>query len=97
MEPKTPTTDGRTVDARPRLTVHNVVRILGISCYFRDAAAALLEDGLLIAAAEEERFTRMKHDSEFPRKAIDFCLKQGDVTGQNLDYVTFFDSPGVGA
>jgi carbamoyltransferase len=55
------------------------VHILGLSCYFHDAAAALLRDGRLIAAAEEERFTRKKHDYEFPRHAIDFCLETGGI------------------
>ena len=50
------------------------MHVLGISCYFHDAAAALLRDGVLVAAAEEERFTRKKHDFAFPRHAIDFCL-----------------------
>ena len=67
--------------------------ILGISCYFHDSAAALLRDGLLIAAAEEERFTRKKHDYEFPQNAIDFCLKVGKIRGSDLDYVVFFEKP----
>lgn len=67
--------------------------ILGISCYFHDAAAALLRDGQLIAAAEEERFTRKKHDYEFPQHAVDFCLKRGGVQPSDLDYVTFFEKP----
>lgn len=69
--------------------------ILGISCYFHDAAAALLEDGVLIAAAEEERFTRKKHDYEFPQNAINFCLAQAKITGKDLDYVVFFEKPFV--
>jgi len=69
------------------------MRILGISCYFHDAAAALIEDGILIAAAEEERFSRKKHDFEFPQNAIDFCLKRGGITGKDLDYVAFFEKP----
>lgn len=69
------------------------MHILGISCYFHDAAAALLRDGELIAAAEEERFTRKKHDYEFPQHAIDFCLKQGGITEADLDYVVFFEKP----
>jgi carbamoyltransferase len=69
------------------------MRILGISCYFHDAAAALFEDGLLIAAAEEERFTRKKHDYEFPQNAIDFCLKSGGIQAGDLDYVVFFEKP----
>ena len=69
------------------------MRILGISCYFHDSAAALLEDGVLIAAAEEERFSRLKHDFGFPYQAIDFCLKKGNITGKDLDYVAFFEKP----
>ncbi|HEY4492713.1 MAG TPA: carbamoyltransferase N-terminal domain-containing protein, partial [Acidobacteriota bacterium] len=71
------------------------MNILGISCYFHDAAAALLRDGQLIAAAEEERFTRKKHDYEFPIHAIEFCLKQGGITSSDLDYVSFFEKPFV--
>jgi carbamoyltransferase len=67
--------------------------ILGISCYYHDAAAALLRDGQLIAAAEEERFSRIKHDYSFPRHAIRFCLEEGGVRGSNLDYVVFFEKP----
>jgi carbamoyltransferase len=67
--------------------------ILGISCYYHDSAAALLEDGILIAAAEEERFTRKKHDFGFPRNAIDFCLGQAGITGHELDYVVFYEKP----
>jgi len=71
------------------------MRILGISCYFHDAAAALFQDGILIAAAEEERFTRKKHDYEFPQNAIDFCLKTGGIQTGDLDYVVFFEKPFV--
>jgi carbamoyltransferase len=67
--------------------------ILGISCYFHDAAAALLCDGQLVAAAEEERFTRKKHDYEFPRHAIDFCLGAGGIQAPDLDYAVFFEKP----
>lgn len=69
------------------------MNILGISCYFHDAAAALLRDGRLIAAAEEERFTRKKHDYEFPQHAIDFCLGIGGIKAAELDYVVFFEKP----
>ena len=69
------------------------MRILGISCYFHDAAAALLEDGVLIAAAEEERFTRKKHDSDFPENAIQFCLDRAGITGKDLDYAVFYEKP----
>jgi len=67
--------------------------ILGISCYFHDASAALIKDGVLIAAAEEERFSRIKHDYEFPEKAIEFCLAQAGITGKDLEYVVFFEKP----
>ena len=67
--------------------------ILGISCYYHDAAAALLQDGVLIAAAEEERFTRKKHDYSFPKHAIDFCLRQAGITSRDLDYVVFYEKP----
>ena len=67
--------------------------ILGISCYFHDSAAALLRDGGLIAAAEEERFTRKKHDYAFPQNAIDFCLRMGGIRSADLDYVVFFEKP----
>jgi carbamoyltransferase len=67
--------------------------ILGISCHYHDAAAALLHDGMLVAAAEEERFTRKKHDYSFPQQAIDFCLHQAGITTQELDYVVFYEKP----
>ena len=69
--------------------------ILGISCFFHDAAAALLRDGQLLAAAEEERFTRKKHDFEFPANAIAFCLRTGGIAARDLDYVVFFEKPFV--
>lgn len=67
--------------------------ILGISCYYHDAAAALLRDGELVAAAEEERFTRKKHDYGFPAHAIDFCLAQEGIAARDLDYVVFYEKP----
>lgn len=71
------------------------MHILGISCYFHDAAAALLRDGKLVAAAEEERFSRKKHDFGFPRLAIEFCLRQGGIKTGDLDYVVFYEKPFV--
>ncbi|MBI4594536.1 MAG: carbamoyltransferase [Candidatus Rokubacteria bacterium] len=71
------------------------MHVLGISCYFHDAAAALLRDGRLVAAAEEERFTRKKHDYEFPQHAIDFCLRTGGIAPREVDYVVFFEKPFV--
>lgn len=67
--------------------------ILGISCFYHDAAAALLADGELIAAAEEERFTRHKHDASYPQHAIEFCLKTAGITAADLDYVVFYEKP----
>lgn len=69
------------------------MNILGVSCYYHDAAAALLMDGQLVGAAEEERFTRKKHDSGFPSNAINFCLKKGGITPDDLDYVVFYEKP----
>jgi carbamoyltransferase len=69
------------------------VDILGISCYYHDAAAVLLRDGQVIAAAEEERFSRIKHDYCFPKLAIKFCLEEARIQGQDLDYVVFFEKP----
>lgn len=67
--------------------------ILGISCYYHDSAAALIEDGILIAAAEEERFTRKKHDYGFPYNAIDFCLEQAGIQAEDLEHVVFYEKP----
>ena len=69
------------------------MNILGISCYYHDAAAALLQDGILVAAAEEERFSRKKHDYGFPTHAIDFCLRQGGIVGRDLDFLVFYEKP----
>ena len=67
--------------------------ILGISCFYHDAAAALLRDGRIVAAAQEERFTRKKHDPRFPSLAIDYCLEEGRTSADRLDYVVFYDKP----
>ena len=69
------------------------MHILGVSCYYHDAAAALLCDGQLVAAAEEERFSRIKHDYGFPTNAIQFCLREAKISGKDLDYVVFFEKP----
>jgi carbamoyltransferase len=69
------------------------VLILGVSCYFHDAAAALLRDGQLVAAAEEERFSRKKHDFGFPENAIDFCLRSAGIKAPDLDHLVFFEKP----
>ncbi|GAB4263823.1 MAG: carbamoyltransferase [Candidatus Promineifilaceae bacterium] len=67
--------------------------ILGISCYYHDSAAAILKDGVLVAASEEERFSRKKHDFGFPHQAIQFCLEEAGITAQDLDYVVFYEKP----
>lgn len=67
--------------------------IVGISCYYHDAAACLLRDGEIVAAAEEERFTRKKHDSSFPHQALAYCLKKANITMQEVDYVVFYEKP----
>jgi carbamoyltransferase len=67
--------------------------ILGISAYYHDSAAALVVDGDLVAAAQEERFTRKKHDHEFPQHAIDYCLSEAGLQPEDLDHVAFYDKP----
>lgn len=69
------------------------MNILGISAFYHDSAAALVQDGLITAAAQEERFTRKKHDPEFPRHAIEYCLKEGGIGPGDLDHVAFYDKP----
>jgi len=67
--------------------------ILGISAYYHDAAAALVADGRIVAAAQEERFTRKKHDPDFPQNAVEYCLREAGITAADLDYVGFYDKP----
>ncbi|GAA1461782.1 hypothetical protein NE857_02075 [Nocardiopsis exhalans] len=67
--------------------------VLGISCYYHDAAAALVSDGRITAAAQEERFSRRKHDANFPTSAIEYCLAEGGVDVGDLDAVLFYDNP----
>ncbi len=69
------------------------MNILGISAYYHDSAACLVRDGDIAAAAQEERFTRKKHDPAFPKHAIDYCLEEGGITPSQLDYVCFYDKP----
>ena len=71
----------------------SVTAILGISAYFHDSAAALVVDGEIVAAAQEERFTRIKHDPAFPRHAVDYCLAEAGLTPGQLDFVGFYDKP----
>ena len=67
--------------------------ILGISAFYHDAAAALVVDGQIVAAAQEERFTRKKHDASFPKRAIDYCLSHAGLTASQLDHVGFYEKP----
>jgi carbamoyltransferase len=70
-----------------------LVSILGIAAFYHDAAACLVVDGEIAAAAQEERFTRIKHDAEFPRNAVRYCLTEAKLTADQLDYVAFYDKP----
>ncbi len=70
-----------------------MTRILGISAYYHDSAACLVEDGRIVAAAQEERFTRRKHDASFPTHAVNFCLRQAGITADALDLVGFYEKP----
>lgn len=67
--------------------------ILGISCFYHEAAAALIKDGKIIAASAEERFSRIKHDYSFPQNAINFCLEYGGIRAKQLDFVVFYEKP----
>ncbi|EKE16398.1 MAG: hypothetical protein ACD_11C00018G0034 [uncultured bacterium] len=67
--------------------------ILGISCFYHDSSAVLLKDGMIVAGAEEERFSRKKHDNGFPEKAIDFCLLSQGILIEDIDYVAFYEKP----
>src|SRR5690242_14388973 len=69
------------------------MKILGVSAFYHDAAAALIVDGEIVAAAQEERFTRRKHDPGFPRHAIEFCVSFAGLGAADLDYVAFYDKP----
>ncbi len=67
--------------------------VLGLSCFYHDAAACLVRDGRIVAAAQEERFTRVKHDASFPKHAVAYCLDAGGITTADLDAVAFYDKP----
>jgi carbamoyltransferase len=69
------------------------VKILGISAFYHDSAAAIIEDGEIVAAAQEERFTRKKHDPGFPTNAVKFCLNYGGTSLEQLDAIAFYDKP----
>src|SRR5580765_5393202 len=69
------------------------MQILGISAYFHDSACCLVQDGQIVAAAQEERFTRRKHDPGFPRNAVRYCMCEGKTTLSDLTYIVFYDKP----
>ncbi|MEK7583060.1 MAG: carbamoyltransferase [Patescibacteria group bacterium] len=69
------------------------MNILGISCFYHDSAACLVRDGEIVAAAQEERFTRKKQDERFPHKAIEYCLKEADIVLKDVDIIAFYDKP----
>src|SRR5205085_2357580 len=77
------------VDRRSTMALN----VLGISAFYHDSAAALISDGEIIAAAQEERFTRQKGDPHFPSAAIDYCLREGSLASADLDYVVFYEKP----
>src|SRR5262245_14563692 len=92
-----PRTDGRpdAVASMPPLLyeIPVSVAILGISAYYHDSAACVVRDGVLIAAAQEERFTRKKHDAGFPSNAVAYCLREAGITLPELRYIAFYDKP----
>ena len=67
--------------------------ILGISAFYHDSAACLLENGNIVAAVQEERFTRIKHDASFPRRAIEYCLSEAGILLEEVSYVVFYEKP----
>ena len=75
------------------MRVEKPVHILGVSGLYHDSAAALLRDGRIIAAAQEERFTRIKHDHRLPVHAIEYCLREGAIGAEDLDHVVFYEKP----
>ena len=70
-----------------------MINILGISAFYHDSAAALIQDGNIIAAAQEERFSRIKHDERFPKNAIKYVLEEGKIKLSQVDYIVFFEKP----
>ncbi|TNG03462.1 MAG: hypothetical protein EP297_00360, partial [Gammaproteobacteria bacterium] len=69
------------------------MNLLGISAHYHDSAAALIQDGEIIAAAQEERFTRKKHDAAFPQHAVRYCLQEAGLTINDLDGIVYYDKP----
>ncbi|CAN0533125.1 unnamed protein product, partial [Scytosiphon promiscuus] len=67
--------------------------ILGISAFYHDSAACLIKDGKIVAAAQEERFTRKKHDAGFPQNAISYCVEEAQISSSDIDHIVFFEKP----
>ena len=67
--------------------------VLGLSAYYHDSAACLVRDGEIVAAAQEERFTRVKHDRDFPKNAVDYCLSEAGISCGQLELVVYYDKP----
>ena len=86
-------TRSRTAPRRSRDGADEMTSILGISAFYHDSAAALIVDGEIVAAAQEERFSRKKHDEGFPTRAVAFCLERAGIDPERLDYVGFYDKP----
>jgi carbamoyltransferase len=101
MQPLTGHLSGRKANQYLGISTMNITgkipagstRILGISAFYHDSAAALVVDGQIVAAAQEERFTRVKHDHRFPINAVEYCLQEGSISPADLDYVGFYDKP----
>ena len=72
-----------------------MANILGVSAYYHDSAAALIRDGAVVAAAQEERFTRIKHDAAFPENAIAYCLREAGLGQEDISYLTFYERPSM--
>ncbi len=86
--------DGRTLCYCSLVPAHwSRMTVLGLSCWYHDSAAAIVRDGVIVAAAQEERFSRRKHDPEFPTQAVAFCLERAGIVAQDLDAVAFYDKP----
>src|SRR5947199_9729785 len=77
----------------PTRKTQPVTAILGLSAYYHDSAAALVVDGRVVAAAQEERFTRTKHDPGFPTRAVEYCLREAGLSPGQLDYVAYYEKP----
>ena len=69
------------------------LKIIGISCYYHDSAVAYIDNGKIINAVQEERFTRIKHDNSFPKQSINFILKENKLSLNDIDYIVFYEKP----